>query len=529
MKFFNPYCKRILLLFFLLLMINSFPQSTWERFYGLPGRGEMTYSLISAYDYGFIYAILVYYQNSNKYGTWILKTDINGIPLWSKFLFSLNYSFNINNISEDMYGNIFITGKTCELDPSGDVMIMKLNFCGEKIWCKYMHFPQINYGWRVRYVSEDTIILLTRYASNDYLNERNQLWWLDSSGNILNTIQLVSHHNHPYIDGAGIYDVLITVDKGYLFPGMCYFPLDTNNLQGWWVLQHLLLKVDSSGTEQWLMPDSLNLSRKGALYNAIECYDNYYIVGYGRDGDIYWPYLSKVDPTGHVIFEKVMHTDTLFSFIIGIYNVNNDFIQFGELCYGQSDPLFTGVFLTDTLGNLLLDIQNKNGSPNIGAFSNSIDNKYLVLGYAPYDYTSFTELDAWAMKVNENLEYDSLYSFPFVYDSLCPFPIPTDTVDCDCDLITGYGEPVPVAEWYRMEIYPNPAGEKVRIRLNDLTGQEKMELKKVILFDLFGRRVMEKDFMAETSLETGRLNAGIYLVVVEQSGEVLARGKLVVF
>ena len=231
MKFFNPYCKRILLLFFLLLMINSFPQSTWERFYGLPGRGEMTYSLISAYDYGFIYAILVYYQNSNKYGTWILKTDINGIPLWSKFLFSLNYSFNINNISEDMYGNIFITGKTCELDPSGDVMIMKLNFCGEKIWCKYMHFPQINYGWRVRYVSEDTIILLTRYASNDYLNERNQLWWLDSSGNILNTIQLVSHHNHPYIDGAGIYDVLITGDKGYLFPGMCYFPLDTNNLQ----------------------------------------------------------------------------------------------------------------------------------------------------------------------------------------------------------------------------------------------------------------------------------------------------------
>jgi hypothetical protein len=53
-------------------------------------------------------------------------------------------------------------------------------------------------------------------------------------------------------------------------------------------------------------------------------------------------------------------------------------------------------------------------------------------------------------------------------------------------------------------------------------------LKKVILFDLFGRRVMEKDFMTETSLEAGRLNAGIYLVVAEQDGLVLARGKLVV-
>jgi hypothetical protein len=133
------------------------------------------------------------------------------------------------------------------------------------------------------------------------------------------------------------------------------------------------------------------------------------------------------------------------------------------------------------------------------------------------------------MKVNENLEYDSLYSFPFVYDSLCPFPIPTDTVDCDCDLITGYGEPVPVAERYRVEIYPNPATEKVQIRLNDLVGNENREWKKVILFDLFGRRVMEKDFVTETSLEAGRLNAGIYLVVAEQDGLVLARGKLVVF
>jgi signal recognition particle GTPase len=115
-----------------------------------------------------------------------------------------------------------------------------------------------------------------------------------------------------------------------------------------------------------------------------------------------------------------------------------------------------------------------------------------------------------------------------VYDSLCPFPIPTDTVDCDCDLITGYGEPVPVAERFRVEIYPNPATEKMQIRLNDLTGQENRELKKVILFDLFGRIMLEKDFMKETNVGTESLNAGIYLVVVEQSGEVLARGKLVV-
>jgi hypothetical protein len=509
---------------------QSMSQSTWNRYYGIPDRGEMTYSVTKTYDNGLLYGILIQGQNVNQYGTWILKTSINGTPLWSKYYIDPNFTFSANFIDVNPSGDIIVTGNTCEFDPAGDPVIMRLNSCGEKIWCKYIHFPQSNFGRQVKHKPDGNYILQTARASNTWMEEWIQLWEIDTSGNYLFWKQIIPTYNFPFILGPSIYDLLITEDKGYLLSGHCYFPDDTTNPQGLSTLQHLLIITDSMGNEEWVIPDTLNINHIGSLNSSVELNESYYMVGFTRELEPVWhPYLGRYSRAGQLLYEHSMHPDTLFTIILNLLENNNIFYQEGQCFYANDMDEFTGVFKTDTLGIIIKSMLNKNGSPGLDGFTNSIDNKYLISGYAPYDYTSFTQLDAWAMKVNENLEYDSLYSFPFVYDSLCPFPIPTDTVDCDCDLITGYGEPVPVAERYRVEIYPNPATEKVQIRLNDLTGQEKMELKKVILFDLFGRRVMEKDFMTETSLETGRLNAGIYLVVVEQSGEVLARGKLVVF
>ena len=521
--------KGLIIPFLFALFNNSYSQTTWERLYGLPNRGERTYAVTRTYDNGFLYGILVQGSVPNHYGSWLLKTDINGFPIWSKYFFINDFSFIITNIDEDDSGDIIITGDTREFDQAGDPMIMRLNSCGEKIWCKYMHFPQSNFGWRVKHLADGNYILLTKRASNTWMEEWIQLWKIDTLGNYLFCKQIVPTYIYPNLLGPTPSDLYLTLDNGFLLPGLCYFPEDTTNPQGVSVLQHLLIKTDSTGNEEWIIPDTLNNDHIGALNSSVELNGSFYMVGFTRELSPVWhPYLGKYNQLGHLAYERIIHPDTLFSILLGIIEDNNLFYQDGQCFYDTSEE-FTGVFKTDTLGNLLLSMQNQNGSPRVGAFINSIDNKYLIGGHAPYDYTSFSQLDAWAMKVNENLEYDSLYSFPFVYDSLCPFPIITDTVDCECDLITGYGEPVPVAERFRVEIYPNPATEKVQIRLNDLTGQEYRELKKVILFDLFGRRVMEKDFVKETEVKTGKLNSGIYLVMVEKDGEVLARGKLVVF
>jgi len=517
-----------LLLLFFLFVNNQFSQTTWERLYGLPNRGEMGSSVNETYDNGYLYGIQVQGQSSNQIGTWILKTDINGIPIWSKFFFNANYAFIADIVDVGRQGDIILTGSTYEMDPSGDLVIMRLNSCGEKLWCKYLYYPKSNYGRQIKYKSDGNIVLLSIRASNYWLQEWIQLWDIDTLGNIFFCKQIIPTYNYPFLLYPFTYNLLITEDKGYLLSGFCYFPEDTTNPQGLAWLQHLLIKTDSLGNEEWIIPDTLNMNHKGILNSALELHPSFYVAGFSRNGGIFHPYLGKYTNAGQLSYEHTMHPDTLFTIIFGLREENNFFYQEGQCFYSTDPDEFTGVFKTDTMGIIITSMQNKNGSPGLDGFTNSIDNKYLISGYAPYDYTAFTQLDAWAMKVNENLEYDSLYNFPFIYDSLCPYPISTDTVDCDCDLITGYGEPVREQERYRLHLYPNPADEQVQVKLTDLAGSREKQHNTVVLYDLFGRKVKEKGFEKETVVETGKLNAGVYLVVVEQDRWILVREKLVV-
>jgi hypothetical protein len=190
-------------------------------------------------------------------------------------------------------------------------------------------------------------------------------------------------------------------------------------------------------------------------------------------------------------------------------------------------PYILGVFKTDTMFNILNYLENDTGSVYNECITSSIDGKFLITGYCP-PQSNYTEVDGLAIKVNDNLEYDSLYTFPFVYDSLCPYPIVTDTIDCDCDLITGYGTPIPSEERFKLKIYPNPAMERVYIRLNDVSGDTGKSQKELIVYDLYGRKVAGKEFIRETNLDTGSWSPGIYVVLVKAYGTVLAREKLIV-
>jgi len=513
--------------FFIVLQVKG-QQNNWERLYGLSNRYEECYSVAQVYDHGYLYAISVYSASDNKYFSWLLKTDINGNPVWSKYFIDPYYWFSGLIVNTDTLGDIVVTGQTFQADPSGDVLILRLNSCGEKLWCKYLHFPEGNFGWRVKQIANGNYALYTCYASNDWTIEGNQLWRLDSSGNILSCAQLVPSYSYPYLDDPLMNDVLVTQDQGFLIMGHGWIQ-DTASPQQWWRLQHVLIKTDSLGNEQWMHPDSLNLERAGALGAAIQLNDTFYIEGYTKDLIPKWyPYFAKVTAFGDILNETKLHSDTLYTALTGINEANGDFFHLGQCCYTGSDPVFTGIFHTDINGNLIKCLENKHGFPSKNAFVKSIDNKFLAAGYAPYDYTSALQLDAWAMKVNEDMEYDSLYTFPFVYDSLCPFPITTDTVDCDCDLITGYGEPLRVEDRYELKVYPNPAGEVIRISFLDRAGDLERTNKEIILFDLMGKPALKAIIGKEAVLNVSRLPDGVYVAVVLNDGQVLAREKVVI-
>lgn len=509
----------------------------WQQTYGIPGRFDIIESAKSTYDNGLILGLASTINSTNEYLTWLIKTDINGNILWSKTLINSAKLFIIKSLYVDDNGNIVITGATEEYDNNGDVFIMRLNACGEKEWCKYIRYwGSLNYGYRVKIRSDGNYALYTRYAApSSYKSDR--LWIIDTNGNIINDFYVIPPNTHPNIGGPLVEDFIITSDKGYLFSGHCYFPYDTLN-PTLWRLQHFLIKFDSTGNEQWIRPQFLDSNQTGVLFCTTELNEIFYSIGYdygavkinNSRSYISYPYNGKFSYTGNLLLEKPLHPDSMFTFLYYIQSMpDGSLIQTGKITHDTIDepPYFMGVFKTDTIFNILHYLENDTGSVNNECITSSIDEKFLITGYCPPE-SSYNEVDGLAIKVNSDLEYDTMYSFPYVYDSLCPFPIPTDTIDCDCDIITGFGEPIKEAERYRLQIYPNPGSEKVRIRLRDGTGGDYSEDGNLILYDLFGRKILDRSFITETLVNVTGLNPGIYLVVAERKGIVLAREKLIV-
>ena len=66
-------------------------------------------------------------------------------------------------------------------------------------------------------------------------------------------------------------------------------------------------------------------------------------------------------------------------------------------------------------------------------------------------------------KLNQNFDYDSVYTRSYVYDSACPHPVVSDTISLDCGLIVNVNEPFVHPEKTRLTVFPNPATNSLYI------------------------------------------------------------------
>ena len=141
--------KRILLInIFLGVLLNGFCQDEWIQSYH-ENETVMFRNITESYDYG--YLLSGWFDSSFPHFNFLMKTDINGYTLWEKTIGSYEYVTTIHGINQNDEGEFFITGTTYkESNWGGDPYVMKLNACGEKIWCNILHTPsnQDN-GWRI--------------------------------------------------------------------------------------------------------------------------------------------------------------------------------------------------------------------------------------------------------------------------------------------------------------------------------------------------------------------------------------------
>jgi hypothetical protein len=139
---------------------------------------------------------------------------------------------------------------------------------------------------------------------------------------------------------------------------------------------------------------------------------------------------------------KFLDDTTLVAFVGGTVNGSNQqkWIKTDTLGIGYQAAYFTQGWMTKS-GFIEVDQDKK-----IACVSR--------LGTSIYFY-----------KLNSNLEFDTLYTTSFVYDSLCPYPIVSDTIDPDCGVIVHVPEPKEQPEAFEMKVFPNPAMGKVTVRI----------------------------------------------------------------
>jgi hypothetical protein len=516
MRIFN---KTIYITFFFTIILQIQGNSQiWQKTYGSPYNEELCISSYCDYDESFVLG-----SHFNEQRIWLAKIDKNGILLNSHLIYTENTELRLASINNTEDAGIITTGSFAPFGSDWDhPFVISLNSCGELNWCKKMNVT--GYGFRIKEVSSGNYVVYTRYASDIFQQESNQLWGIDSQGRINWFNQIVPNYEVPF-NSALINDFAITSDKGFLLTGYCYYP-DASN-PGWDYLQYLMVKTDSLGNAEWIQPNSADTNNIGSLYSCIQHNNAYYGVGfwYGYNDSIVPSCFNKYSLDGTLISSALLHPDTLNNILNDIEIVNDTLLVMSGRCnHSYYGDIYTGLFTSDTSGLLIKSIQNKSGSCYEECLSVSSDKKILCTGYTPINYQNLNQLDVFAIKLNANLEYDSIYTQPFTYDSLCPYPIVSDTLVCDCEPFVSVKQaqqarqtllikPNPATEWFTAEV-PYTLPKTCTLRVYDMQGRLHYE-------------TLLPPGTKQISLNCSTWKRGIYLVHCLGSGIELS-GKLIV-
>jgi len=211
--------------------------------------------------------------------------------------------------------------------------------------------------------------------------------------------------------------------------------------------------------------------------------------------------------------------------------------------YAVNNTGYSMVIRCDTAGNIIKTKDVPLDGMPVGYSALTNDNKVVALGERYLEGLGHWE--TCLFKYNQNLEYDSTYTKPRVYDSLCPHPVtPVETITLDC-IIVDTEEPLKKPENSMLQVYPVPASDKVTINLPEyyviednshhikttttyyqLTGDKTIEV-----YDLNGRKTASyllPDGQTSISLDVSNWVPGLYMARLVCKGKVWSQGKVMI-
>jgi hypothetical protein len=455
----------------MLFTCNYTQAQNWPIIYG-DNIHALIQDLHETYDKGFCLTAFTYdNQGVNKYG-WIIKTDLNGNILWDKKFGVGNDRNWFSNSFQTNDNGLVISGITNKYGEGDyDPLFIKTNSCGEIEWCKVFICPDINFGTDVIQTDDGSYIGLLTYYGEGETYARISLVKMDQSGEPV-WIQPLAQEDTLIYNEEG-HSLYLTSDTNYLISGHAYHP----GKHPFWI------KIDTVGIQIW---DLFWNGLVGQAHQVIEIdTGKFYSTGWGIGaGHPQSPVLMTFDYDGNPVDMHFLLGDTITQgSATGIDYLNDTNLIIGIAWRSTSSPPqdFSEIFITDTLGNILIRrlLLSEYNSPNV--IIHTSDNKIIVAG----NYVTDSNWDIYLWKLNSDLEDDTLYTQPLAYDSLCPYEIQSDTIDLDCGVFVNIDE-LPTKEEYESSIKfsPNPAKDWVVLTLPDVLASGDVEL---VVYDLFGK------------------------------------------
>jgi hypothetical protein len=497
----------------------------WQHTYGYNGSVEISKAIKNTYDSGFFIGI-----DKNNNSIFIIKSNINGEILWQKYIKSNSPDYLIlSHINTNNLGAILLTGGYYSGSKVNSYVIA-LDSCLNYQSCHTININDGNYGKFVFYIKNRSDVLLMTYAAGIWPVERNQLWKIQSNGTIEWMKQILSL-SETYYDGTEFQQMCLTSDGGSLMAGYTYYPYDTTNNPYDAVLQPCLVKCDSLGDMQWVYPplSGADTTKIGFFAGCAQIGNTYYAVGshYQLDSQYFLrPLVARFDLNGNLQSYICSEPDTMYHSLSQVLPVSDTSILLISAANNIfTDPNYLMVFLSDTMGHFTKAFTRTDLV--VGQYGDEVakmrDNKFVIPCQYPIGWPG-ANTDVVAIKLNANLEYDSIYTQTFIYDSLCPYPIVSDTVICNCEPFVSVKEAESVNEI--LSIHPNPASTYFTVEY----GQAQADKCFLLVYDVYGRlkyRVVVPAGINISRISCAGWEPGLYLVRSQSGGKIMS-GKVLV-
>jgi len=533
------------LLIIVLIISNQFCFSQrWEHILGITNRNEIFRNLNLSYDEGY-FILGAYHFFPNTRG-WIIKTDINGYPLYEitiggpgTGLGNLNYPGYIEPTAD---GGFIVCGSHDRYTVN-DIGITKHNACGDLEWCKVFRTDgQPDWGIEIHQLNDGGYVMLTQGYQASTNNPRIHLFRLNPLGETLWIEPYATTANHPYLSYNQPYDLGVTPDEGFFISGLCYWcdePAGTGGTSNQCRLKAMAILADSSRQEEWVSAfqyeDTLAYSMAG--WSTQKGSGNFYVGAIERSTMAYPPMLLVLDSLGNYIHDSIVQFPMFGNKWVEGFMVNPSFTTdrrlFTNVLIADSTNFYPGWFglhELDSLGGWQNSIIHQTAHSPMGMLVTH-DDKILTGAVVGSELNQ----DIILMKFNTNLEYDSIYTAPREYDYLCPEPIVSKTIDLsDCDIVVNV-ENIPNRETYYARISlipitpaPNPARENIRFLLQNTEHHRNI---RIVCYDVFGRQLATlpvNSGINEASLSISNWPKGLYMAVVYAGNKQMGKTRFVV-